>query len=68
MVNKIKQIFQETLNGPKDLSKFKEDFVPGYEAIPDIEKELAYFALDAKDPSMSYSSETFLNFIPFNGK
>ncbi len=44
MIDKIKLIFQETLNGPKDLSKFHEDFVAGYEAIPDIVKELAYFA------------------------
>jgi hypothetical protein len=68
MVEKIKMIFQETLNGPKDLSHFKDDFVNGYEAIPDIKRELDYFAVDAKDPSLIYSSETFLNFIAFNSK
>ena len=30
MINKIKLIFQETLNGPKDLSNFKDDFVNNY--------------------------------------
>ncbi len=40
MIHKIKLIFQETLNGPKDLSNFKDDFVNNYKAIPDIEKEL----------------------------
>lgn len=30
MVDKIKLIFQETLNGPKDLSNFKDDFITGY--------------------------------------
>lgn len=52
MIHKIKLVFQETLNGPKDLSNFKDDFVVGYEAIPDIEKELKYFAQDLRDPDL----------------
>jgi hypothetical protein len=46
MIENIKLVFQETLNGPKDLSKFKEDFVHDYPAIPDIETELKYFSMD----------------------
>ena len=47
MIEKIKAIFQETLNGPADLSTFKNDFVPDYKGIPDIVKELEYFSHDA---------------------
>jgi len=51
-----------------DLSNFKDDFINGYEAIPDIEAELRYFAMDIKNPNLRYNSDLFLNFIPFNSK
>ena len=68
MIKKIQLIFQETLNGPKDLSKFSDDFITGYKGIPDIVKELEYFAKDVRDPTIKYQAELFLNFIPFNSK
>ncbi len=68
MIENIKLVFQETLNGPKDLSKFKEDFVHDYPAIPDIETELKYFSMDIWDPNLKYTSDVFLNFIAFNSK
>jgi hypothetical protein len=65
---KIEIIFQETLLGPKDLSKFSNDFWENYKGIPDIEKELRHFAVNPFNPSQKLTLDLFIDFIIFDKK
>ena len=65
---KIEIIFQETLLGPEDLSKFSNDFWENYKGIPQIEKELKHFAVNPFDPSQKLSVDLFIEFILFDKK
>ena len=67
-MNQIRIIFQETLLGPKEFPDFKKDFADGYNAIPDIEKELAHFANNPFNPKEKLSIELFIEFIIFDSK
>ena len=62
-VKNIKEIFQETLLGPKTFPDFLEEFNEGYLSVPDIVKELAYFAKNPFKPSEVLSLEHFIEFI-----
>lgn len=64
----INSIFQETLLGPKDLSKFKYDFWDGYKAMPDIAAELKHFAVNPFNPTEPLKLEMFMEFITFEEK
>jgi hypothetical protein len=63
---KIEIIFQETLLGPKDLSKFPNDFWETYKSIPQIEKELKHFAVNPFNPSQKLTLDLFIDFIIFD--
>jgi hypothetical protein len=65
---KIEIIFQETLLGPKDLSKFSNDFWENYKGIPNIEKELKHFAVNPFNPSQKLTLDLFIEFIIFDNK
>ena len=65
---KIEIIFQETLLGPKDLSKFSNDFWENYKGIPQIDKELKHFAVNPFNPTQKLSVDLFIEFIIFNKK
>jgi len=65
---KIEIIFQETLLGPKDLSKFSNDFWENYKVIPDIQKELKHFAVNPFNPSQKLTLDLFIDFIIFDNK
>jgi hypothetical protein len=65
---KIEIIFQETLLGPKDLSKFSNDFWENYKAIPDIIKELKHFAVNPFNPTQKLTLDLFIDFIIFDKK
>lgn len=62
----ILEIFQETLLGPKDLSRFHEDFIEGYEAIPSIKKELEYFAKNPFNQTQPLTADLLIEFILFD--
>lgn len=63
---KIEIIFQETLLGPKDLSKFSNDFWETYKGIPQIEKELKHFAVNPFNPTQKLTLDLFIEFIIFD--
>ena len=65
---KIEIIFQETLLGPKDLSKFSNDFWENYKGIPQIDKELKHFAVNPFNPTQKLSVDLFIEFIIFDKK
>ena len=62
----IKIIFQETLLGPKDFSKFHRDFWEGYKAVPDMPRELAHFAVNPFQPTEPLKIDMFIEFIFFD--
>ena len=64
----VQVIFQETLLGPKDFSKFHRDFWDGYKAIPDMPKELKHFAVNPFEPDQPLKLEMFIDFIIFDEK
>jgi hypothetical protein len=64
----VHAIFQETLLGPKDFSRFHRDFWEGYKAIPDMPKELKHFAVNPFDPGQPLKLEMFIDFFIFNEK
>ena len=64
----VQVIFQETLLGPKDFSKFDRDFWEGYNAIPDIQKELKHFAVNPFEPDQPLRLDMFIDFIIFDEK
>ena len=65
---KIQIIFQETLLGPKNLSKFSNDFWENYKSVPQIEKELKHFAVNPFNPSQKLTVDLFIDFIIFDKK
>ena len=52
----------------KDLSKFKDDFVSNYNVIPNIEKELEYFAVNPFNTSQKLTIEMFIDFKTYDNK
>lgn len=64
----VKVIFQETLLGPKDFSRFHRDFWEGYTAVPDMPKEIAHFAVNPFEPDQPLRLEMFIEFILFDDK
>lgn len=65
----IRMIFQETLQGPKDLSKFKEDFTHDYpeSLMPDMEAEQKHFGVNpfTKEP---LAFESIITIVLFDAK
>lgn len=59
----IRTIFQETLLGPADLTNFSEDFIAGYQAIPDMRRELDHFAQNVAIPDEKYEFSQFIELI-----
>ncbi len=59
-------IFQETLLGPKVINNFDSEFVKNYQGIPDLGKELAYFAKNPFNPSQKLKIDMFIEFIIFD--
>lgn len=59
-------ILYKTILGPRDLSHFNDDFVPGYKGKPDIVKELAHFAKNPFNPTEDLHVETLISFSNFN--
>ena len=64
----VQVIFQETLLGPKDFSRFHRDFWEGYLAVPDMPKEMAHFAVNPFDPNQPLKLEMFIDFLIFDEK
>ena len=64
----IQVIFQETLLGPRDFSRFHRDFWEGYSAVPDMPRELAHFAVNPFDPNEPLKLEMFIEFLIFDEK
>lgn len=64
----INSIFQETLLGPKDFSRFHRDFWEDYKAVPDMQRELAHFAVNPFDPKEPLRIEMFIDFILFDSQ
>jgi hypothetical protein len=64
----IKAVFQETLLGPQDFSRFHRDFWEGYKAIPDMPKELKHFAVNPFEPDQPLEVDMFIDFVLFNDK
>lgn len=62
----IRLIFQETLLGPRDFSKFSQDFAEGYKARPDIERELAHFARNPFVPGEPLTVDLLIEFVLFD--
>ncbi|CAD8181609.1 unnamed protein product [Paramecium octaurelia] len=62
----IRAIFQETLLGPKDLSRFDQDFSSDYNSKPDIIKELGHFAKNPFNPSEPLTVDLLINFLIFD--
>ena len=67
-MNDVKAIFQETLLGPRDFSRFHRDFWEGYKAVPDMPKELAHFAVNPFEPTEPLKIEMFIEFLLFDSK
>ena len=65
-MEQIRMIFQETLLGPLSFKDFKNDFIKDYEAIPDMEKELAYFAKNPFIKGTQYKFDQFIEFLLFD--
>lgn len=61
-------IFQETLLGPKKFEDFEEEFVEEYKGIPDMGKELAYFAVNPFLPDQPLTCELFIDFLIYDEK
>lgn len=59
----IRTIFQETLLGPADLASFSEDFASGYQGIPDMRRELDYFAQNVSIPGEKYEFSKFIDLV-----
>ena len=61
-------IFQETLQGPKDLSSFNDEFSHEYdpECIPDMRKELMHFEKNPFNPTENLSFDSLIQIIPYN--
>ena len=64
----VQIIFQETLLGPRDFSRFHRDFWEGYLAVPDMPKEMAHFAVNPFDPNQPLKLEMFIDFLIFDEK
>ena len=62
----INSIFQETLLGPKDFSRFHRDFWEDYKAVPDMPRELAHFAVNPFNPQEPLNINMFIDFIIFD--
>ena len=62
----VQVIFQETLLGPKDFSRFHRDFWEGYAAVPDMPRELAHFAVNPFDPKQPLRLDMFIEFLIFD--
>lgn len=65
---KILIIFQETLLGPKDFLNFKDEFVEGYKGIPDMKKELKYFAVNPFQQDQPLTCDLFIDFLIYDSK
>lgn len=63
-----RKIFQETLQGPKDLSNFKNDFDRNFdpELIPDIKAELAHFAKNSGTEGKNLTFDCIIKIILFD--
>lgn len=68
---RIRIVFQETLLGPADIN-MNDDVVPDNPAIkaslPDLKKELAFFARNPTQPDQTMTVDTILNFIYFDNQ
>lgn len=64
----VKSVFQETLLGPKDFSRFHRDFWEGYKAVPDMPKELAHFGVNPFNPIEPLKIDMFIDFLIFDEK
>jgi hypothetical protein len=62
----VQVIFQETLLGPKDFSRFHRDFWEDYAAVPDMPKELAHFAVNPFEPEQKLRLDMFIEFLIFD--
>lgn len=58
----IRTIFQETLLGPKNFNTFEKDFTPDFVGMPDMRKELDYFANNPFSPGKKYEFDEFIEF------
>lgn len=60
----IKNIFQETLLGPKDFSNLEDDFDENYDVLsrPDLQTELIHFAKNPFNPNEPLKVETLIEF------
>ena len=64
----VQIIFQETLLGPRDFSRFHRDFWEGYSAVPDMPRELAHFAVNPFNPDQPLKLDMFIEFLIFDEK
>lgn len=64
----VQVIFQETLLGPKNFSRFHRDFWEGYSAVPDMPRELAHFGVNPFQPDQPLRLEMFIEFLVFDEK
>lgn len=62
----IRAIFQETLLGPKDMSRYEEDFASNYPFKPDLIKELGHFAKNPFNPTEPLTVDLLINFVIFD--
>jgi hypothetical protein len=64
--NNILIIFQETLLGPKNFDDFEKEFIEDYKGIPDMKKELSYFAVNPFQPEQPLSCDLFIEFLVYD--
>jgi CRP-like cAMP-binding protein/glyoxylase-like metal-dependent hydrolase (beta-lactamase superfamily II) len=65
---RIKVIFQETLLGPRAFQNFDQEFAKGYKGIPDMNRELKYFARNPFIPGTTFMFEQFVELHTFDSK
>ena len=64
----VRAIFQETLLGPVDLSKYDDDFALDYTGKPDVLKELKHFAKNPFKPTEPLTVDTLISFLHYDSK
>ena len=62
----IRNVFQETLLGPKTFEDFDDEFYEGYLGKPDIQKELFHFSKNPFNHNLPLTLDALLDFILFD--